>query len=250
MDDDSDGASTTGSDLRCASLDHLRGALEEGRDWSVALVEAMAMWTVPNEAHDGRTYIYLVAGEAFDWLTLAERLCGHVEELLPREDTEELLFTGSLPPSLDHTEFAAILGVDKYRGYLNYYYGVTVEEALQLAVELEVLKRYASNGVNSVDDCSEEAFRKIYLSPKSDLLASFRQSSGTPLARAMSIAESREFTYWLFKYRMRISDKARIASDTRKGLEQIERMERAARSLARPEKPERGLTIDGEPLLA
>lgn len=250
MAEDSDSANAIGSDPRCAALDHLRGALEEGRDWPTALVEAMALWTVPAETHDGRIYVYLVAGEAFDWLTLAERLCGHVEELLPREETEELLFTGNLPPSLDRAEFAAILGVDKYRGYLNYYYGVRVEEALQLAVELEVLKRYASNGVHSVDDCSEEAFRKIYLSPKSELLTSFRQKSGTPPARAMSIAESREFTYWLFRYRMRISDKARIASDTRKGLEQIERMERAARSLARPEKPERGLTIEGEPLLA
>ena len=204
---------------------------------------------MPAETYHGRTYIYLIAGEAFDWLTLAERLCQDVEELLPREETEELLFKGSLPPSFDRAEFAAILGVDKYRGYLNYYYGVTVEEALQLAVELEVLKRYASNGVHSVADCSEEAFRKIYLAPRSELIATFREKKGTAPARTMSIAESREFTYWLFGYRMRISDKAKIASDTRKGLEQIELMEKVARSLAQPEKVERGPTIDGEPLL-
>ena len=250
MDDDRGDARTTESDLQCAALDHLRSALEEGRDWGTVLVEAMALWTMPTETLHGRTYNYLIAGEAFDWLTLAERLCRDMEELLPREETEELLFTGSLPSSFDRAEFAAILGVDKYRGYLNYYYGVTVEEALQLTVELEVLKRYASNGVRNVDDCSEEAFRKIYLTPRSELLAAFRQQNSTPPTRSMSIAESREFTYWLFRYRLRISDKAKIASDTRKGLEQIERMEKVARSLAQPKKVERGPTIDGEPLLA
>jgi hypothetical protein len=44
----------------------------------------------------------------------------------------------------------------------------------------------------------------------------------------MSMSESKEFTYWLFKYRVARSDKARIASDTRKGLDQLARMQRAA----------------------
>ncbi|GAJ03845.1 unnamed protein product, partial [marine sediment metagenome] len=32
-----------------------------------------------------------------------------------------------------------------------------------------------------------------------------------------------EFTYWLFKYRLNHCDKARVASDTKKGLEQLNR---------------------------
>ncbi len=34
----------------------------------------------------------------------------------------------------------------------------------------------------------------------------------------MHLTELKEFTYWLFKYRMLHCDKAKVASDTRKGL--------------------------------
>jgi hypothetical protein len=40
----------------------------------------------------------------------------------------------------------------------------------------------------------------------------------------MDLTEHKELTYWLFKYRVRNSDKARVASDTRKGLAQLQRM--------------------------
>ena len=46
----------------------------------------------------------------------------------------------------------------------------------------------------------------------------------------MDLKESKEFTYWLFKYRLSKSDKARIASDTRKGLQQLELMRAATRA--------------------
>jgi hypothetical protein len=215
-----------------AAIDHMRSALGEDSDWAKALVESMALWTAPSETYRGRSYNYFIAGEAFDWLTLAERLCDEVADLLPRPEIEDLLFTGRLPASFDRAKMRNILGVDKYRGYLNFYYGVTVEEALHLAAELEVLKRYASNGVQYKDDCSEEAFRKIYGSFKSDLLAAFRQEHPAPEANSTDLRESKEFTYWLFKYRLTRSDKARIASDTRKGLQQLESMRAAARARA------------------
>ena len=40
----------------------------------------------------GRTYRYLVGGEAFDWLLLAERLCDEIEDLIPDDEREALLF--------------------------------------------------------------------------------------------------------------------------------------------------------------
>ena len=39
----------------------------------------------------------------------------------------------------------------------------------------------------------------------------------------MKLVELKEFTYWLFKYRLNNSDKARIASDTKKALRELER---------------------------
>jgi len=39
----------------------------------------------------------------------------------------------------------------------------------------------------------------------------------------MSLAELKEFTYWLFKYRIKNTDKERVASDTRKALNWVNR---------------------------
>ena len=43
----------------------------------------------------------------------------------------------------------------------------------------------------------------------------------------IALGEWKAFTYWLFKQRLRRQDKARVASDTRKGLAQFTRMELA-----------------------
>ena len=61
------------------------------------------------------------------------------------------------------------------------------------------------------------------------------------------MAESREFNYWLFKYRVKNCDKARIASDTRKGLDQLERMRgvRTANSAPAPEEGEHYASGEG-----
>jgi hypothetical protein len=39
----------------------------------------------------------------------------------------------------------------------------------------------------------------------------------------MSLSELKEFTYWLFKYRLKHNDKERVASDTRKALDWVQR---------------------------
>ena len=217
---------------------HLKDALKKDRDWPTAFFEAMALWTLPVETHQGRTYRYLIGGEAFDWLVLAERLCEEISGQIPQQEIEDLLFAGRLPESFDSERIQGLLGVDRYRGYLNFYYGVTVEEALQLANELEVLKRNTSNGILFVTDASEQAYTRLYRDSGSALLARFRLEIGSAAeADSISVGESREFTYWLFKYRLKSTDKSRIASDTRKGLQMLEHMKsatgrRASRSSA------------------
>lgn len=207
---------------------HLKDALKKGRDWPTAFFETMALWTLPVETHQGRTYRYLIGGEAFDWLVLAERLCGEISGKVPQQGIEDLLFSGRLPESFDTERIQGLLGVDRYRGYLNFYYGVTVEEALQLANELEVLKRNTSNGILFVPDAPEQAFARLYSDSGSTLLARFRLEIGsTAKADSISVGECREFTYWLFKYRLESSDKSRIASDTLKGLQMLEIMKSA-----------------------
>lgn len=209
------------------AVENLRRALEDGCDWLTALLEAIAEWSAPEEEYQSRRFAYFIGGEAFDWLLLAERLLLDVADMVPAEEREELLFTGKFPHPFDDTAFRDALGIEKYRGVLNYHYGVTVEEALQLAVEGEMQKRQRSNGVRYRDDPTDEAFLVLYRGTPEDLLSQHREETGTPHDEEVSLAESKAFTYWLFKYRLEKSDKARIASDTRKGLDQLERMRSA-----------------------
>jgi hypothetical protein len=207
-----------------------RESLEGGTDWFPALLDAMAAWTLPEETHRGRRYKYFIGGEAFDWLLLAERLCEEVDGLVPREQVEDLLLTGSLPGKASPDLLRDRLGVDKHRGYLNYFYGVTVEEAMQLAAEREVQKRHISNGNQYQQDFSDEGFVRAYRLSRETLLGQFRDDAGYESKEEMSLTETKEFTYWLFKDRLHKSDGAKAASDTKKGLREYQRMVLAAQA--------------------
>ncbi len=216
-----------------AASERFRRAEEGGQPWAMALLEAIAGWTDARESYQGRSFDYFIGGEAFDWLLLAERLCKAAEGLIPEGEKEELLFTGKLPQEFDLSRFKGLMGVEKYRGYLNYFYGVTVEESLQLAAELEVEKRYLSNGHRYRQDFSEEAFQRVYRSPRTALVEAFRKDRDYKAKDSMALSESKEFTYWLFKHRVKTSDQAKTASDTRKGLMQLRRMEAVSGTHAR-----------------
>ncbi len=215
---------TSESDTAIEAVSVLRNRVLNGEDWVVALLETIARWTDAESTISRRRYNYFIGGEAFDWLLLAERLCLEIHELVVPDEIDDLLLAGRLPSRFDETRFRELLGGEKYRGHLNYFYGVTVEEALQVAVETEIVKRLVSNGYTDTADVSDEALSRIYRMPREALLGRFRDETGTSARRRMRLGDAKEFTYWLFKLRLKVSDKARIASDTRKGLDQLARM--------------------------
>jgi len=202
---------------------YLEQAITGGKHWYIALLEAIGLWTVAEEVHNGRRYCYLIDGEAFDWLLLAERLCQEVDGLLPDGEKAALLFHGQPPLDLTIDRFKELIGGGKYHQYLNYFYGITVEEALILAVQEEVRKERRTLGYSSNNDHGviNEVYRRIYGATKPVLLRRFRREKGYPHLKSISLAELKEFTYWLFKYRLKQCDKARIASDTKKALQQL-----------------------------
>ena len=200
------------------AISHLRNALENGVEWRVALLQAISLWTTPQEIHNGARLVYLIGSEAFDWLTLANRLAAEARDLIPPDELEDLLFTGKLGGDAPGERFKDILGPEKYSAYLYFFYGVEVEMALQRAVESEVEKRAYAGGQHYVTDHAEEAFWLIYRMGRAELLAEHRQLLGRPDRPLASMTEIKEFTYWLFKRRLRVSDKAKVASDTRKGI--------------------------------
>lgn len=203
---------------------HLREAILSGRPWHLALLEAIGLWTLPEESFQGQRYRYLLLGEAFDWLVLAERLSAEVDSLIPREELEALLFHGRFPQEVSSSQLRSLMGPNKYRAFLNYWYGVVVEEALQLAVEEEVRKERRSKGLPDSEGLTNAVFLRIYGESQDELLKRFRKESGHPRRTSLTLTEAKEFTYWLFKRRLRVCEPAKVASDTRKGLERLARL--------------------------
>jgi hypothetical protein len=232
-----------------AALVSFRKRVQHGDDWFAALLDAIASWEAPEETLDGRRYQYLIAGEAFDWLLLAERLCLELDGAIPAEERDALLFHGRPPRPLDDAEFKRAIGEAKHKAHLNFIYGVAVEEALQLVVEEEVLKEQRSLVWNPSESVDQQVFQRIYGCARDDLLAAYQAELALPAADELSYGEWKAFTYWLFKYRLNQNDPARVASDTRKALVQLSELEAAARRRAQylaSAGVTNGVVVDGE----
>ncbi len=220
-------------------------SLDAGTPWFDALMDAIARWERPAEIVDGRAYRYLIGGEAFDWLLLAERLLAAANGRVPTAAAEQLLFEARAPAEIDgviepSTRAAAItderlhelIGDSKHRAHLNYIYGVTVEEALQYAVELDIAKERTNVNIKdrrSDDEIRDPVYERIYGHPRAELLREFRDETRAAHSQHIALSELREFMYWLFKYRVKNQEPARVASDTRKALAQLSAIENATR---------------------
>jgi 8-oxo-dGTP pyrophosphatase MutT (NUDIX family) len=223
-------------DARIDALTLFRAALDAGDPWFDAMMRAIALWESPRETVSGRQFQYLIGGEAFDWLLLAERLLE--DAAIPAEDAERMLFEAKPPPSegtrgrrLSDEELRDLIGEHKHRAHLNFLYGVVVEEALQYAAELDVAKERASVNIKDVrfeEGAEDPVFERIYGATRLDLLRAFREERGAIMADHIALSEWREFMYWLFKYRVKNQEPARVASDTRKALAQLSRIQAAA----------------------
>ena len=211
-----DTSATAAEDAR--AIEHLKQEVANGKHWYTALLEAIRLWKSPEEDYHGHHLKYLIDGEAFDWLLLAERLSDEISDSIPEHERINLLFFDLPPMELSTEEFKKLIGSSKYRAYLNYLYGVLVEENLIAAVVDEIRKERLASGSNKHEDIDDKAYRRIYGHNQQDLLDSFRKDKKHPRRKSMTLGEMKEFTYWLFKYRIKRSDKTRVASDTKKAL--------------------------------
>jgi hypothetical protein len=213
----------TGVSSESQAIRHFRSAVLSGKHWYIALLEAIGKWNVIEETYKGREYRYLIANEAFDWLLLAERILDEADRLVPEEESIALLFHGRPPIELTEEQFRSLIGEAKYRAHLNFFYGVTVEESLIMTVEEEAHKEQRVSPFNENGRPTDESYQRIYGTSMSALLKQFRKEKGYPRRYSMGLSETKEFTYWLFKYRLNNCDKARIASDTKKALNELNR---------------------------
>ena len=124
--------------------------------------------------------------------------------------------------------FRDLLGPTKYRAHLNFWYGVVVEEALQLSAEEEARKRHTARGYSDTEELVENAFtHAVRRDPlnKRPLADEFRQEAGieqAPRPSRTSPSTCQEL-HLLAAQRARLKipwDPARRTafSDTRKGI--------------------------------
>ena len=215
------------------AIAHLKGAVARGVAWHVALLEAIGLWIRPDEDIGTSRYEYLIDGEAFDWILLAERLTREIAGAIPPDELEALLFHGRFPVAVSDEEFRRYVGEAKYHAYLNYLYGVTVEKFILLAVEEEIAKERQGFVFSGREGRQDDGYIRIYGATEEELVAQFSAEKRCDVAGGMTPGQLKEFTYWLFKYRLRNCDKARVASDTKKGVEYLRR-QRAATGLDVP----------------
>src|SRR4030043_1768071 len=162
------------------AIEHLKQAVANGKHWYTALLEAIKLWKSAEEDYQGRHLRYLIEGEAFDWLLLAERLSDEISESIPEKERVNLLFFDLPPLELTREEFKKLIGPVKYRAYLNYLYGILVEENLISAVVDEIRKERFASGLNKHEDILDKAYRRIYSDDQQTLLDSFRKKKRNP----------------------------------------------------------------------
>jgi hypothetical protein len=202
----------------------LKAGITEGRNWYICLLEAVRLWSSPEDDYKGRHYQYLVDNEALDWLVLTERLCQELDGLIPENDRTNLLFFGIPPIELSKDEFQSLVGPSKYKAYLNYFYGILVERVLLLSVTEEIRKKKRVSGLNNDNGVVDEAYQRVYGATQSALLRQFRKERHHSQLRSIRLSELNEFTYWLFKHRIKIHDKSCVASDTKKALTKLRQL--------------------------
>lgn len=201
-------------------------ALANSEPWYAAMLDVIARWVTPGEIVNGVAYQYLIAGEAFDWLRLAERLLAAAGTAVPAAEVERLLFDRKPPLGYDDDEetFARAIGHQKYSAHLNFQYGVIVEETLLLQAEMELQKARNLEGPRGAPP-DIAAYEGVYGRKLEDLVAEYRAETGISLPQRVGQSQLRAFTYWCSKYRFRLAEPARVASDTRKALALLSRLE-------------------------
>src|SRR6186997_3676490 len=159
-------------------IQYMHASIDAGDHWYFAMLKAMARWDQAEEVIGDRRYRYLIGGEAFDWVLLAERLLDELDEEVGPEERRALLYHGRPPLEIGEDEFQTLIGTPKYQAYLNYLYGVVVEEALQLAVEEEMAKEQHAHVWSASEVDGAGVYMRIYGRSQIDLLQEFQKEHG------------------------------------------------------------------------
>ncbi len=199
-------------------------------DWKLSVLNIVAEWPIASESVNGEQFQYIVGGEAFNWKRLAERLILNLEssEITnpARSEMWEWLHSDHVFGGFEEGLFRRTLGIDRWRGHLNYFYGVHLEQCLFTAIQNRIHRRRFARGMPLTDDSADEAYEGLYYDEESVLWQKFLDEvvpDNAPIesddCRSLSLDD--EFTYWLFKRRIDSTHPAQVAYETQRGLQMM-----------------------------
>ncbi len=141
-------------------------------------------------------------------MTLTERLGSAIKSYLNKEKYHELIFTGLLPNKSSYEYMKKIISRNKLSQMRNFYYGIIIEDLIYVQKSQQYLKKSLYN-TNNYDGYEEIYGKNINL-----LFKQFAKNIKFAKKNTINLYTYKEFTYWLFKYRIKNSDETKVASDT------------------------------------
>ena len=202
----------------------MRQRVLDGTHWYRSFLEMLREWDIEEESIGKTHYRYIISSEALDVPMIASRALLEIFDLIEEEELDDYLSRGIVPVEYTQDEIKEILGDEAYKKYLNYFYGVILEECLIRAYEESIIKGHVTNGLVSAHDAMEDAVSIIYGRSLGELIDLFCREKGYILTEKIEYKQMKEFYYWLFIRRIRTMEPARTASDTQKAIDWLNDM--------------------------
>ena len=194
-------------------IQELRNEVSHGENWQKSIAKYIGLWTKKEEFYRGYKYIYLIDGEALDWLTLTERLVSSIKSYINKEEYYYVSTSGLLPDQEIYKYIKKITPKKVLSQMRNFYYGIIIEN---LIYNYKILE-YEKNTIVTEDN-DQRFYEEIYNKPLEVLSQMFYKEKKLINKNKLNFHELKLFSYWLFKYRLKHSDKTKMAHETNKAL--------------------------------
>ena len=189
-------------------IQELKSKIENGTNWEKAVVDCISDWDISEEFYRGYKYKYWINNEAFDWMTLTERLGSAIKSYLSKKKYHELIFTGLLPNKSSYEYMKKIISKNKLSQMRNFYYGIIIEDLIYI----QKSQQYLKNSLYSINEY--DGYEEIYGKNINLLFQQFAKNIKFTRQNTINLYTYKEFIYWLFKFRIKYSEKTKVASDT------------------------------------
>ena len=194
-------------------IQELRNEVSQGENWQKSVAKYIGLWNEKEEFYRGYKYIYLIDDEALDWLNLTERLVSSIKSYITKEEYNYVSTSGLLPDQEIYKYIKKTIPKKKLSQMRNFYYGIIIEN---LIYHYKILE-YQKNTI-VVEDNDQRFYEEIYNKPIEVLYEIFYKERKTINKNKLNFHELKLFSYWLFKYRLKHSDKTKMAHETNTAL--------------------------------